>query len=69
MKAASTHWLRHSYAKGLAAAVSNGLDPRAALENMGHDDLRTFNQYVDDKPAKRAFATAVARQAALKKAG
>lgn len=69
LKAASTHWLRHSYAKGLAAAVSHGLDPRAALENIGHDDLRTFNQYVDDEPTKRAFATAIARQAALKKVG
>ncbi|CAB3804497.1 tyrosine-type recombinase/integrase [Paraburkholderia fynbosensis] len=58
---ASTHWLRHSYAKGLAAAVSNGLDARAALENMGHSDLRTFNQYVDDEPLKRALATALAR--------
>lgn len=67
LKAASTHWLRHSYAKGLAAAVSHGLDPRAALENMGHDDLRTFNQYVDDEPAKRAFATAIARKAAAHK--
>jgi site-specific recombinase XerD len=53
---ASTHWLRHTYAKGLAVAVSNGLDTRAALENMGHADARTFNQYVDDEPLKRALA-------------
>lgn len=61
---ASTHWLRHSYAKGLAGAVANGLDARAALENMGHSDMRTFNQYVDDEPLKRAIATARARQTA-----
>ncbi|CAE6818771.1 Tyrosine recombinase XerC [Paraburkholderia aspalathi] len=59
--AASTHWLRHAYAKGLASAVGNGLDARAALENMGHADLRTFNQYVDDEPLKRALATRAAR--------
>jgi len=64
-EAASTHWLRLSYAKGLAAAVSKGLDARAALENMGHADLRTFNQYVDDEPLKRAIATSVSRRRAL----
>ncbi|MFK4448496.1 integrase/recombinase XerD [Caballeronia udeis] len=62
---ASTHWLRHTYAKGLAQAVSNGLDTRAALENMGHADARTFNQYVDDEPLKRALATSLARRAVL----
>ncbi|MCX4150035.1 MULTISPECIES: tyrosine-type recombinase/integrase [Paraburkholderia] len=61
-EAASTHWLRHSYAKGLATAVGNGLDARAALENMGHADMRTFNQYVDDEPMKRALATSHARR-------
>lgn len=61
-EAASTHWLRHSYAKGLAKAVANGLDARDALENMGHVDLRTFGQYLDDEPIKRAVATAQARR-------
>jgi hypothetical protein len=32
---ASTHWLRHSYAKELTQAVRDGLDASAALENMG----------------------------------
>ncbi|OAJ53586.1 hypothetical protein A6V36_37005 [Paraburkholderia ginsengiterrae] len=58
---ASTHWLRHTYAKGLAQAVRDGLDASAALENMGHRDLRTFRQYVDDEPLKRALATQLAR--------
>ncbi|MBN3723563.1 tyrosine-type recombinase/integrase [Burkholderia sp. Ac-20379] len=61
-EAASTHWLRHTYAKGLAAAMSRGLDARDAIENMGHADLRTLNQYIDDEPARRALATARARQ-------
>lgn len=61
---ASTHWLRHTYAKGLARAVRDGLDATAALENMGHNDLRTFRQYVDDEPLKRALATAQARRTA-----
>lgn len=61
---ASTHWLRHTYAKGLAQAVRDGLDASAALENMGHSDLRTFRQYVDDEPLKRALATAQARRTA-----
>ncbi|MBR8043157.1 tyrosine-type recombinase/integrase [Burkholderia cenocepacia] len=55
---ASTHWLRHSYAKTLAKAVANGLEPRAALDNMGHSDWRTFQKYNDDEPLKRALATA-----------
>jgi site-specific recombinase XerD len=61
-EAASTHWLRHSYAKGLARAVQNGLDARDALESMGHTDLRTFKQYLDDEPVRRAVATALARR-------
>lgn len=64
LRDASTHWLRHSYAKGLAAAVGAGLDARDALANMGHTDIRTFNQYVDDEPTRRALATARARQTA-----
>ena len=64
LKVASTHWLRHAYAKGLAQAVSDGLDARGALANMGHDDMRTFNQYVDDEPLKRALATTTARRSA-----
>ncbi|MGF6997347.1 hypothetical protein P3T25_005724 [Paraburkholderia sp. GAS32] len=40
---ASTHWRRHSYAKGLPEALKYGLDARSALENMGHADQRTFN--------------------------
>lgn len=61
LNAASTHWLRHSYAKGLAAALGKGLDARAALDNMGHSDLRTFQQYVDDEPLRRAVLTRRAR--------
>jgi integrase len=62
LEQASTHWLRHSYAKGLAEGMKNGLDARAALDNMGHADARTFNQYVDDEPLKRALATTLACQ-------
>ncbi|CAE6843306.1 Tyrosine recombinase XerC [Paraburkholderia nemoris] len=62
LEQASTHWLRHSYAKGLAEGMKNGLDARSALDNMGHADARTFNQYVDDEPLKRALATTLARQ-------
>lgn len=57
----STHWLRHTYAKGLSEAIQNGLDTRLALENMGHVDERTFHQYVDDEPLKRALSTYAAR--------
>lgn len=58
----STHWIRHSYAKGLARAVRSGrLDERAALENMGHSNRRTFDQYDDDEPLRRALATHAAR--------
>ncbi|NPT44900.1 tyrosine-type recombinase/integrase [Paraburkholderia sp. 1N] len=57
LEQASTHWLRHTYAKGLAEGMKHGLDARAALDNMGHADARTFNQYVDDEPLKRALAT------------
>ncbi|MFM0700728.1 site-specific integrase [Paraburkholderia sediminicola] len=62
----STHWLRHTYAKGLPQAVRDGLDAPAALENMGHRDLRTFRQYVDDEPLKRAPATQLARSRATR---
>lgn len=55
---AATHWLRHSYAKGLDAAVCAGLDARGALANMSHRDMCTFNQYVDDEPTRRTLATA-----------
>jgi integrase len=61
---ASTHWLRHSYAKGLAQAARDGLDASAALENMGHSDLRTSRQYVDGEPLKRALTTAQGRRTA-----
>ncbi|QQC67900.1 tyrosine-type recombinase/integrase [Paraburkholderia ginsengisoli] len=63
---ASTHWLRHTYAKGLAEGMKNGLDTRSALDNMGHADARTFNQYVDDEPLKRALATHLARARAAR---
>jgi len=62
LEQASTHWLRHTYAKGLSEGMKNGLDARAALDNMGHADARTFNQYVDDEPLKRALATTLACQ-------
>ncbi|MFC6307226.1 hypothetical protein E2553_37775 [Paraburkholderia dipogonis] len=62
LEQASTHWLRHTYAKGLAEGMKNGLDARSALDNMGHADTRTFNQYVDDEPLKRALATQLARR-------
>jgi integrase len=58
---ASTHWLRHSYAKALSEAMKYGLDTRSALDNMGHADERIFRQYVDDEPIKRALATYMAR--------
>lgn len=55
------HWLRHTYDKGLEQAVRGGLDASAALENMGHSNLRTFRQYVDDEPLRRALATQLVR--------
>jgi integrase len=62
LRQGSTHWIRHTYAKGLASAVKSGrLDERSALENMGHSDRRTFNQYDDDEPLRRALATEAAR--------
>jgi hypothetical protein len=63
---ASTHWVRHPYAKGLAQAVHDGQDASAALENMGHSDLRTFRQCVDDEPLKRALPTQLARARAIR---
>lgn len=35
LEPASTHWLRHVYAKCLAEGMKRGLDARAALDNMG----------------------------------
>jgi site-specific recombinase XerD len=66
LEKASTHWLRHTYAKGLAEGMKNGLDARSALDNMGHADARTFNQYVDDEPLRRALATGLARARATR---
>ncbi|WP_148662456.1 hypothetical protein [Paraburkholderia phytofirmans] len=43
---ASTHWLRHTCAKGLAHAVRDGPNAPAALESINHSDLRTCGQYV-----------------------
>jgi len=63
---APTHWLRHTYAKGLPQAEQDGLDASAALEIMGHSDLRTFCQYFDDEPLKRALATHLARARAAR---
>jgi site-specific recombinase XerD len=58
----STHWIRHTYAKDLATSMKQGkLDERSALENMGHRDRRTFDQYDDDEPLRRALATTLAR--------
>lgn len=59
---ASTHWMRHTYAKGLVDSLNSGLDMQSALRNMGHSDVRTFNQYVDDEPLKRALVTSLARR-------
>jgi integrase/recombinase XerD len=58
----STHWLRHTYAKGLAEGMKNGLDTRSVLNKMGDTDARSFNQYVDDEPLKRALESTLTRR-------
>ena len=56
---ASTHWLRHTYAKGLVKA---NVSERHKLDNMGHADRRTFDQYDDDEVIRRVLATDRARR-------
>jgi integrase/recombinase XerD len=51
---ASTHWLRHSFAKRLAEAGS-GLTNLS--RNLGHDDVNTSLVYVDDEENRRALET------------
>jgi len=59
LQQASTHWLRHTYAKGMMSA---NVPERYALDNMGHADRRTFDQYNDDEVVRRVLATDRARQ-------
>jgi len=54
LKRASTHWLRHSFAKRLADAGS-GLTNLS--RNLGHADVNTSLVYVDDEENRRALET------------
>ena len=66
---ASTHWLRHTCAKGIAHAVRDGLNAPAALESINHSDLRTCGPAAstfDDEPLKRALATQLPRSRATR---
>jgi integrase/recombinase XerD len=51
---ASTHWLRHSFAKRLADAGSGLTD---LSRNLGHSDVNTSLVYVDDEENRRALDT------------
>lgn len=54
LKQASTHWLRHSFAKGL---VSAGADIITIARNLGHADVNTSLVYIDDEETSRALDT------------
>ncbi|CAB3767370.1 tyrosine-type recombinase/integrase [Paraburkholderia humisilvae] len=54
LERASTHWLRHSFAKNL---VASGADLLIVANNLGHADLNTTRVYIDDEETARAFET------------
>ncbi|WP_174419343.1 tyrosine-type recombinase/integrase [Burkholderia diffusa] len=56
LEQASTHWLRHSFAKNLAAA---GADPITLARNLGHSDINTSMVYIDDDETMRAVETGI----------
>lgn len=52
VRAASTHWLRHSYGKTMARQTSS----LNAARNLGHADARTTEKhYLDDEVVRRAL--------------
>lgn len=54
LERASTHWLRHSFAKSLVAA---GADLITIAWNLGHADVNTSLVYIDDEETARALDT------------
>ncbi|NLP65541.1 tyrosine-type recombinase/integrase [Paraburkholderia sacchari] len=54
LRRASTHWLRHSFAKSL---VDAGASVMTVSRNLGHADMNTTLTYVDDEELKRARET------------
>lgn len=54
LRKASTHWLRHTFAKSL---VDAGGGVVTVSRNLGHADMNTTLTYVDDEELKRARET------------
>ncbi|MFL9876523.1 tyrosine-type recombinase/integrase [Paraburkholderia megapolitana] len=54
LERASTHWLRHSFAKGL---IDHGADVLTVSRNLGHADVNTTMVYIDDEEIERAQKT------------
>lgn len=54
LERASTHWLRHSFAKSL---VASGADLITIARNLGHADVNTSLVYIDDEETSRALDT------------
>lgn len=54
LRDASTHWLRHSYGKQQLAA---GVSLLNVSRNLGHEDIKTTTQYLDDEAIARAIET------------
>lgn len=54
LERASTHWLRHTFAKSLANA---GADLMTIARNLGHADVNTSLVYIDDEEHARALET------------
>lgn len=54
LRRASTHWLRHTFAKNL---VDVGASVMTVSRNLGHSDMNTTLTYVDDEELKRARET------------
>ncbi|MBN3776268.1 site-specific integrase [Burkholderia sp. Ac-20345] len=54
LEQASTHWLRHSFAKSL---VASGADLITIARNLGHADVNTSLVYIDDEETSRALET------------
>ncbi|MGP8437841.1 tyrosine-type recombinase/integrase [Paraburkholderia fungorum] len=54
LRHASTHWLRHSFAKSL---IDAGGGVVMVSRNLGHADMNTTLRYVDDEELKRARET------------
>jgi site-specific recombinase XerD len=54
LERASTHWLRHSFAKSLSNA---GAKLEMVARNLGHRDVNTSLVYIDDEEHARALET------------